>query len=176
MAALPANNTDRLFLHYQNAINSHTAMIRIAPGADIATVMDAFESILSTLTGAFVASAGTNADFQAAGDDFSVPVSAGDWDTFTWGSGAAVITSDGVQFNFQGRSSGGHKSRLGVFGYKNDVSNWRLTEVEAAGVGTAVAVLQDTTGAFLAIDGLKPTWYGYANIKYNDYWVRQGRS
>jgi len=176
MAALPANNTDRLFLHYSNALNEHTTIIRCPPGANLATVVDEWESVLTELTGAFVATNGTSADFQAAGDNFSTPYSGSDWSSFSWGSGTAVVTSDGVQMNFQGRSAGGHKSRVGVFGYKNDVSNWRLTEGEAASIGTAVGILSTSTNGFYAIDGLKPTWYAYVNLKYNDYWVRQGRA
>jgi len=176
MAALPANNTDRLFLHYSNAVHEHTTIIRVPEGANLSTCVDEWESVLTTLTGAFVASVGIGVDFQAAGTNFSVPFTDSDWSSFSWGSGTAVVTSDGVQMNFQGRSAGGHKSRVGVFGYKNDVSNWRLTEGEAASIGTAVGILTDSTNGFYAIDGLKPTWYAYVNLKYNDYWVRQGRS
>lgn len=176
MAPLDPGNTDRLFLHYQNGVHSHTTMIRTADGADLAVVVGHWIDVVTLLTGAFFASAGLSVDFQAAGDHFSTPVSGTDWDTATWGSGAATITGDAVGFNFQGRSPGGHKCRVGLFGYKNDVSNWRLTEAEAAAIGTAVGIIQDDTNGFYAIDGTKPTWYGYVNIKFNDYWVRKGRS
>jgi hypothetical protein len=150
-------------------------MVRTGSGADYAVLEAALESILTTLTGAFFASFGISVDFQAAGTDFSTPVSAGDWSSFTWGAGAMTVEVDTIALAFQGRSSGGHKCRLAVYGYKNAYSNWRLTEGEAPGIGTCVVVLQDTAGAFHAIDDLEPTWYGYVNIKPNDYWVRQAR-
>jgi len=175
MPALAPNNTDRYFFHYQTAAHSHTLVVRTASGELYATVEGAVEDLLTGLSAAFVASAGTSVDFQAAGTDFSTPVSTGDWSSFSWGSGAATPENDAIAFNFQGRSSGGHKSRMGIFGYKNSPSNYRLTGGEAAAVETAVGILNSTVGAFLAIDGLHPNWYSYVNIKPNDYWVRQAR-
>jgi hypothetical protein len=175
MAALPANNTDRYFFHYASAVHSHTLMVRTAVGVAFATVEGAVEEILTTLTGAFIALVGTGVDFQAKGTDFSVPVSSGDWASFSWGSVTANAEIDAIAFNFQGRSAGGHKCRWGVFGYKNANSAYRLTGGEAAGVEDVVAILNSTTGVFLAIDELAPNWYSYANIKPNDYWVKQAR-
>ncbi len=175
MAALPPNNTDRYFFHYENGAGNHTVVVRTALGVAEATVTGALETILTTLSAAWLSSAGTSVDFQAAGTDFSTPVSTGDWASFTWGVGTATPELDAVQFNFQGRSAGGHKCRMGIFGYQNAQSNYRLTGGEAPAVEDSVAILNSTTGVFLAIDGLAPVWYGYANIKPNDYWVGKAR-
>jgi hypothetical protein len=176
MAALPPNTTDRYFFHYQNSLHSHTVVVRTATGVAYATVEGALESALTLVTGAYCASEGISVDFQLAGTDFSVPVSSGDWPTYTWGSDPAAPESDAVPLNFQGRSAGGHKCRLGVFGYKNAFSAFKLTGGEASAIEDFVAILNSTTGVFLAIDGLAPNWYSYANIKPNDYWVRQARA
>jgi len=175
MAALPPNNTDRYFFHYQNAVHNHTVAIRTQDGASEAVLIAAVQAWLTALTGAYHSSAGLGADFQAAGTDFTVPSSNSGWAGITWGSGTANIESDSIALNFQGRSAGGHKVRLGFFGYKNTLSEYRITEAESSTITDVVDILQGTTGCFAAIDGLIPTWYGYANVKANDYWVGRAR-
>jgi hypothetical protein len=175
MAALPPNSTDRYFFHYANAVNPHTFVIRTGAGIGLSALITAVEAVLAALSPGFAASAGVGIDFQASGTNFSVPQSPGTWNSFTWGSGAADPEVDSVAANFQGRSLGGHKCRWGVFGWSAQKSNYRLTSLEDANVAAAVTVVNNTTGAFVAIDGLAPTWYEYVNIKANDYWVRQAR-
>lgn len=175
MTALPANNTDRYFFRYSNAQHEHTLQVRTATGLSYTTVVSALENYLTILTGAFAASEGLSVELQLAGDNFSTPVTEGVWSTFSWGSTAATPETDATFLGAQGRSTGGHKVRLDVFGYKNALSDFRITNAEVSGVDDAVAVLNGIPGAFLSIDGLNPQWYQYLNVKSNDYWVRQAR-
>jgi len=175
MSALPANNTRRYFFHYGTAMHNHTMAIRASDAVSEADVVAAVGDFLFNLTSLFSACVGIGCDIQNAGDTFSVPSSNGDWAALNWGSGGASLETDSRCLNFQGRTSGGHKARLGVFGYKSDVSEYRLTESESAAVAAAVGTLNGSGGVFVGIDGLAPNWYGYGNIKANDYWVRQAR-
>jgi hypothetical protein len=176
MAPLDPGNTDRYFFHYENAAGQHTAVVRTAAGVAAATVIDTFESYCTEVGAGLSASTGVSVEFRAAGASFSSPVAVGDWVGFTFGSTDGNPYTDSVQVNAVGRSAGGHRCRLGLFGWKNDVSAWRLTGSEEGGIAeSATAILNAATNIFLAIDGTKPTWYGYLDIKPNDYWVRKAR-
>lgn len=175
MAALPANNTRRYFFHYGTSQHNHTMAIRTSDFVSEADVIAAVAALVFNATTLFSLCVGIGADIQEAGDTFSVPSSNGDWADMSWGSGGASLETDSRCFNFQGRTPGGHKSRLGIFGYKDDVSEYRLTEGESIIVGPCIATLNGSPGVFVGIDGLAPNWYGYGNIKANDYWVRQAR-
>lgn len=176
MTALAANNTDRYFFHYSNAIAAHVAVVRTQAGAPPTGVIDAFESFCTALTPVLAASTGVNIEFQLAGTTFSVPVGVGDWTGFTFGASAAAKTGNAAQVNAVGRSSGGHRCRLGMFGFNNDFSGYRIEGAELSGLGDSVAsILNGSTYAFFSIDDVKPTWYGYLDVKPNDYWVRKSR-
>jgi len=175
MTALAANNTDRFFFHYVTAQGGHTMQVRTQTGVDDGTVSYALGSYLTILTSLFAECNGVSMDFQAAGDSFSTPVVEGFWSTFTWGSGTASIKDNTAFTGAQGRSSGGHRVRLDTFGYKGDMTDYRISNADNAIIDDAVFVLNNTSGCFLAIDGLAPQWYQYLNIKANDYWVKLAR-
>jgi len=175
MAALPANNTDRYFFHYGTAVHNHTMAIRTATGTPETSVITAVAALVFNATSLFAECVGINADIQLAGNTFSTPSSDTGWASMTWGSGTATVEQDSQCLNFQGRTFGGHKARLGIFGYKTTLSDYRLTESESAAIAACVVTLNFSTGVFIGIDGLPPNWYGYGNVKANDYWVRQAR-
>ena len=177
MTALPQNSTDRYFFDYANAFGSHKAVVRTAPGVEASIVVDTVESYCTAVGAGLSTSVGQFVSFQAAGTSFSVPVGVGDWTGFTFGSTDANGYTDAVQINAVGRTTGGRRARLGLFGWRLSVSVFRLSGAEESGLAeSAVAILNGATSVFLAIDGLKPTWYGYLDIKPNDYWVRKNRS
>jgi hypothetical protein len=56
------------------------------------------------------------------------------------------------------------------------VSNYRVQGGELSGLaGTLSAILNAATNCFYAIDGTKPSWYEYIDVKPDDYWVRKAR-
>jgi hypothetical protein len=84
--------------------------------------------------------------------------------------------------SFHGKSSGGSKTSCEAFGMiltTDDTTpghigkDFRITTGESAIIADAVAALaaQNLAG----IDNTILTWYGYANIKVHDYWLRQVR-
>jgi hypothetical protein len=175
MAPLPHNSTPIYFLDYTTVATNHTLEVRAAASVSPATfgsIMDAFLTFLSPLLLTLTVN---GARFQAAGQTVSNPVTitiAGN----TYGSG--VASSDSVPYclNFIGRSTGGRRVRLMVFGYKGLVTTYRLTSAESADIANCVNTLNNTANCFQSIDGLDPIWYPYANVMYNAYWQRAVRA
>jgi hypothetical protein len=95
-----------------------------------------------------------------------------------YGSGAQAGIDAPLQVTFVGRSSDGHKARVGIFGWSGQSdTSWRMTVVEDADVAAGVTFLQAITssGFFTSISGEPVVWHPYANIGYNDHWVKEAR-
>jgi len=93
----------------------------------------------------------------------------------TVGSGAGTGSARANYVDFIGRSSGGRRVRLAVFGLKIDATDYRFIAGENAAVDAAIVELNTHTGAFLAIDGVAPQWYSYANAGVNAHWQKAVR-
>jgi hypothetical protein len=97
----------------------------------------------------------------------------------TYGSGAQAGIDAPLQVTFVGRSNDGHKARVGIFGWSGQSdASWRMTVTEDADVAAGVTFLQAITGSgfFTSISGEPVVWHPYANIGYNDHWVKAARS
>lgn len=171
MAALPFNNTDILYLDYYTCGHGHQMQCRFDGGepnvGDAMTELDAFLDALGnshrsmTVQGARVQLQGTNVSFPVV-----------------WTGGASYGTGDGFEnesaqfYDFVGRSRGGRRVRLALFGaitnfYQN---KYRAPEGADLAFAQALAVLQSAEGTFLAVDGLQPRWQSYVNLGDNAYW------
>jgi hypothetical protein len=113
--------------------------------------------------------------FAAAGSNVSNPVTTG-FEGTSYGSGAGTVDSVPAFVNFIGRSSGGRRVRLAVFGYKNAFSTFRLHSTEDTHIADCITDLNGLANGALAIDGIKPTWYPYANVGFSAYWIRAVRA
>jgi len=123
----------------------------------------------------------TDCSFQAAGTLFSVP--APPPAPITPGGGSPT-KGDAPRFiSFVGRSSGGRKVALTVYGVTADPGNsdqaisqdYRLLYGEQAQVAAAITVL--VYSSFSAVDGPEPvTWKQYANLGYNSHFQRKLRN
>ena len=88
---------------------------------------------------------------------------------------AAMATS------FVGRSATGGRAALFVYGTNQNVisitgeQDWRLVAGEDVDYDSAIAALNAAAGPLHANDNGLVIWYPYANLKYNDYWVRKIR-
>lgn len=82
---------------------------------------------------------------------------------------------------FQGRTTGGTKAKLFVFGvfFNPDVStpsdegDFRITGAEDAVIALFISHLNGLN--LVGNDDLTVAWHNYANLKVNDYWLRQAR-
>ena len=173
MAPLPPNNTPVYEVFYTTVGHQHSAQVRtgvISPvtlGAELDALWAGLSPILKPTTIDLVT-------FRPAGSTVSNPVVTG-IEGNTYGTGAAPVTYVPAYYDFIGRSSGGRRVRFTVFGAALDGANYRFSAGEDVHIDSTITLLNASTQAWYAIDGIKPTWYSYANAGYNSYWTRQVR-
>jgi len=175
MAPLADNNTGRIKVTYQNAIAEHTFLVRPRVGQSIPDVLEYVDNLLTALTPVISEITITAVDFSAVSTDIFLPVAGASLVDNVYGSSAATLDNNPVKVNFVGRSGGGRRVTFGVFGYKSTTSAYRVTTGEDTDIAATVELLNDVDAPVGAIDGLKPVWKAYADIKANDYWVGQSR-
>ena len=170
MAPLPSNNTAVYFLDYTVCGENHTLQARAGDlvGAPEASV--ALDQFLSAINDEIFEITILRMRYRPQGSSVTSPVT---WDGgATYGSGAGVHADSAQYGDFIGRSAGGRRVRLAVFGWKGTIEgdDFRVTGAEDSLIADAVALLNGTDDFFLAIDATVPTWYAYANTGDNAYW------
>lgn len=173
--ALPPSNTERWFLHYHVGSVSHTMMMRTSEGQSEANVSDAFDGLLAGLATILATVTIDGLEVSLISSDVRNPAVWGG--ASTYGTGSQPDAYEPVELTFPGRSTGGHKARVSVFGYKEPIpTDFRLSSSENANIANAVAALDSFSGRFLAIDGIAPIWHPYANVGFNDHWTGEART
>lgn len=189
MAALPENNTNRLFIDYitgnQASSVEHTLSVRYRNTVTPADVQGDVYDVLNAIgTNAF--SPGwrvLRARAQDALSDFSYPVSLVTALGAFVGDAGAVIPprEEPREWRWVGRSyADGRKvsfSLYGIIGTTPD--NFRLPRggSSPAWVALSLNVLAGMASSFITISGFSANWYSYVNVQYNTYWeaaVRAG--
>jgi hypothetical protein len=176
MAPLPHNNTAILYVDYTQGGVEHTFEVRVDTLSEIEaieTVVGAFLTSLGSLVGSATI---TGTRGGAEGSNITLPFPISSLTGVTFGSGTTNAETVPFFLNFVGRSVGGRRVSLAIFGLNTGLSNYRLTTSEETEIAAAVAILNGSTGTFLAIDGLQAIWYPYANTGVNAYWQRQQRA
>lgn len=175
MAALPPESTDRWKYTYENAVAVHSITFRTLTGTALAAV----DTILNTLVGNLGAGCSlstiTNLEFAGVGDTIFDPVAGSSMVDTTFGSGTAIKEFNATAATFVGRATGGRRSRISLFGWKSDVSEFRLTSAESSDVATVLVMLNNPATPLIAINGNPVTWHQYVDIKANDHWVDLSR-
>ena len=172
MAALPPNSTARFKIFYHNAIANHVMQVRW--GGSPSALSAAMGGILVGL-GSLVASSTIDiVEFAASGSNVFNTVVSG-LEALSFGTGTGTIIIDAQYINFIGRSTGGRRVRLAVFGAVNEGGNFRFTSGEESEIDGAIAVLNDPGQPFQCIDGLHPIWKVYANSGQNAHWQKAHR-
>lgn len=176
MAPLNPNNTDRLKVFYQNSQAEHIAMIRLVAQDGLAEAQTVFTAVTTALDVAYSFSEVTAVQIALEGADIFLDVPGATLIGYTWGSDPATEESNATALTFVGRSSTGRRARFALFGYKNALSEYRLTSAESEGIEDSVAAMQGAADSFFAIDGNTPVWKTYANVKAYDHWVDVARN
>lgn len=179
MAVTPLNpnNTERWFLDYAVLGAQHSLMMRSADHLEAIDAADAFSSFLTSIEGNLIEITIVGLRVALAGSDITNAQSTTGLSA-TYGTGAGSAINLPLQVTFTGRSDDGHKARVGMFGWSAQTdSSWRITTVEDGDVATGVGTLTSlgASGLFVSISGRKPVWHSYANIGYNDHWVKRAR-
>jgi hypothetical protein len=173
MAPLAPSNTARFRFHYSAVTLQHTFQIR--SGASPAAVGTFVGALHTALGNTLFLHTITSVDWAPAGSDIFNPVVTGIEGT-SYGSGAGSDFNEPWALTFVGRTAGGRRARISLFGFTTLSGNYRVAPGEMANVDAAIAVLQGAGSNCLGIDGLVPVWRTYANVSVNDHWVKEGRA
>jgi hypothetical protein len=175
LVALPEDNTERWWLLYTNNNTSHKMLMRTGEGQVSTAISTVFQNFLSKLPTLMVSTSVTGLERAVKGSNVRIPFAY--TGTQPTGTGTNVDNDRRARtISFTGRSTDGHKSRIFVFGI-NDISegDMRVDITEATAIADAVTHLNGANNVWLSISGLQPTWHQYANIGYNDHWIKEYR-
>lgn len=170
---LAPSNTARFRVNYTVGGEQHDFQVRSAPvspsalGVQVDTILSALAAVLNQVTIDSI-------EFAASGSNVFNIVTTG-IEGNTYGSGAGGGSARANYIDFIGRSSGGRRVRLAVFGLKVDATDYRFVSGENTAVDNTITSLNAAVGSFLAIDGISPQWYSYANAGVNAHWQKAVR-
>ena len=172
MAALPPESTRRWWAVYTVNGATHRMLMRTVDTQEAVNANVAFDTIFTQLSTQLNTVQVQNLEMAVKGSNVR--------NTFAWTGpisyGAGTQSGTDVRarsWSFVGRSTLGHKSRFTIFGPKDiGEGDYRVDVSESAVVQTIVNTLNGAVGVFIAVDGSKPVWKGYANIDYNDHWIK----
>ena len=175
MAPLPPENTARYWVDYSVGGINHSFQVRFdgttSPSA-LGSTLNAFLNTLAPLLNQIIIE---GVRFAPEGTNISNPVVTGiEGNTYGVGTPAANETADFL--NFVGRTAGGRRVTLAIYGILEVDDFYRLNASESTIVASAVAILNGEEGLFLGIDGLNPVWKPYVNNAASGYWQRNLRS
>jgi hypothetical protein len=184
MADFAPNFTARYRIRYTSLGKTHSTTWRL-----VNTVTD--PSGVASKMGLFLADLAPNlysdwtivgADFALADSDVFLPAVEPANPTGAVSTGGAAGSDAAFQMGFVGRSTAGGRARFFIFGTNiaadvRDVvgNDFRVKSAELASISAAIVRLNETAPALVANDNHVATWYEYANMKYNDRWVRRLR-
>lgn len=185
MADYAPNYTGRYKVRYSSLGREHTMQFRQArangttANAALIAAVTSFLDALATLR--FTDWTVIDAQFAAPDQDFFLAATAP-----TPVPGTAVLpTVPSVYWprnlNFPGRSANGGRGIVYVFGLlltmTDNAANadYRFTAAENVAVSNAVSALNGLSVPIVANDDGDLTFYAYANVGFNDYWLGEAR-
>lgn len=173
MAALPPDSTARYRVEYTTCGRQHTMEIRsvlspAAIGTFVGDLLTALGTKIFSLTVGVVS-------FAASGSNVFNPVTSG-IEGITYGAGTGAVRDVPKFYNFIGRSTGGRRVRLAVFGAGIDGTDYRVYGSEDTNIDDALSVLVAFGSGIKAIDNITPIWKPYVNMGFNAYWQREVRA
>jgi len=172
MAPLPPNSTPRFKVNYTVNGLEHDFQIRSAASpAAIGLIVDAF---LIAITDALYQLTISTVEFAADGSNIFLPVTTG-IEGNVYSTGASAPQDAMWFYGFIGRSTGGRKWHLNVFGARSLGTNYHFAPGENGDLDAGVVVLASATPDIVAIDGLEVNVYTYINAGVNAYWQREVR-
>lgn len=174
MSALPEDNTARYKAFYTAVGETHTAQVRAGGVHSPSGFGTWLDGLLTQLAGALYPVQVTKVEFAATGSNiFNIVTTGIEGNAYGTGTPTGIFKPQFVAF--QGRSSGGHRARLSFYGMKAEEDDFRFENGENTNVDNAIAFMQTVSPYAYAIDGLRPSWYIYANTGFNAYWQRKNR-
>lgn len=174
LTPLPPSNTARYKVFYTFATYSHVTQVRAAGVHSPSSFGTWFDGLLTELTAALYPLVINKVEFAASGSDvFNTVVTGIEGNSYGSGSPSGLLAPQFIAF--QGRSSGGRKVRLSIYGIKPEENDYRFEQGDNADVDDAITYINTPSSFAKAIDGVTPSWYSYANTGFNAYWQRRNR-
>jgi hypothetical protein len=177
MAALPPENTARLYVDYNDGVNLHTLVVRYNedPGQLLVALAHA-DAVFTEMSPNLYAVTIAGARFSLKGSNVTNPAV---WSgAASYGAGVMPAVSAPLQFMFGGKSQDGRLVAWYFFGCKLAVpATYRYAGGVVAGLddtGDAIAAA-GLAGAFLTISGAVPLVKTYVNVNWNSYWEAEPR-
>lgn len=172
MAALPSNNTGVFYLDYSAGGEDHTLQIRFGDASSPGEAMTVAHNLLTALDAGLTLLTVRGARVRDQGSNVSYAVTwTGD---ASYGGSAGAHEKAAYYIDFVGRSLGGRRVRIAVFGMGDafDATNhdYRYTAAESEIVANAIEQLEAGSAVPVAVDGDVAAWHQYANVGVNAYW------
>jgi len=177
MAPLPANNTARLFLDYNDGLNDHTLMWRFNESfSSLSACKDALSAFLTALSPKLYLWTVTGARASEQGSSVSLPTTwTGD---ATYGTGTLPANQAPRELRWQGRSNTGRRVSFSVYGCNLTTPDdfiIRIDDNPDFDATIAQLILAADVSAWVAIDNNVPLVYQFIDVNYNSYWETQAR-
>jgi hypothetical protein len=173
LVALSPSTTARFKLRYSDGQNNHALVMRTSSNVAHAAcqTLDLFLAAHNAVVAQLTI---IGLEYAPAGSDIFNPVV---WDqATTYGTGTLAELERPYTWSYTGRSPGGHKSRVFLFGNNlHSDASWRTDDNGTNFVTAALEALNNNSAHFLAIDGGVPIWHAYANQGANDHWIKRAR-
>lgn len=174
LGALPPHNTARVWIDYNDGINTHTLLIR--HDSSVGSVMDSADTLFLALASDWYEITIGEVRFAASGSDISFPAT---WSgSATYGATAMPGVFAPREMCFLGRDSNGRRARWFLFGFEgSSPDTYRLERVAANIVDDILTVIEaaQTSDIFLSISGQRPTMYQYADFNFNNHYEADQR-
>lgn len=173
LTPLPEDNTKRYKMVYNVEEDLHSMTARAENSVSDSTANSNFVAMFAAI-GASLGSNVTWVDLQVAAQGSNVFNSTGTWTPVT-GTGGAVSELDQPRaFCYPGRAASGRKTKVFVYGIDSAFAtpdSYAENPLVTATFQGFQGLLNSQTSFWLAIDGVKPTWYFRLTVKANDHWV-----
>lgn len=182
------NYTARYRIHYVSLTHQHSMLWRIGRGTASTGL-----ALMVAKVGAFLTSVKVarftdwtilSAEYAPEDVDIFAPAALPTFDAGTAVLPTNPISQGTLAASFVGRSAAGQKAKMFLYGVDvgpevtvgpGVADNFRVTSVENAAVGSAIATLNAGSPDIVGSDNFAVHWYSYVNTKYNDHWVARVR-
>jgi len=175
MAALPQSNTERWWCIYTTNNTTHRVMCRTLDGTTATQMASVFGPFFTQMATHRTSTTILGLERALKNSNVRIPFA---YSGSPPGGTGSDTDNDGRArvFSFVGRSLDGRRTKIFMFGANaTPEGDYRLDTSESAALTTQVNWLNAAVGVFLSISGQQPIWKAYANIGYNDHWIKEYR-
>lgn len=173
MIPLPPTNTARFRGFYTTIGHQHSIQVR--SHASPAVVGELMHQLMVRLDIAAAPRTFDFMDWAPEGSDIFNPVTMGHEGQAYDGAPDFVPHHAAWAYTCQGRTSGGRRVRLALFGAVYSGDDYRIDASTSAIIANVISALTGAGSNIIGIDGLVPIWKPYVTVQINDHWVKELR-